>query len=174
MSFPAKRYGLGGCIAAGLAALRIDLKHRLNQGWLRAFGDPGRPGVDPEWIPVRSWYHLKPDPLTRNKVSGEAVAYWYVRVIDPRRKDLLEPESGENGAPSVIGTGLPGRPTSKQLYLAEMQRRAENGELARALASEAKQLAAWLQTVNPDAPGGSQKTIENAIRSEYWRLKNTP
>ena len=91
----------------GLAALRLNILARLGFGQLVAFGDPGRPGSDPEWIPVRSWYHLKPDQTTRNKVAGEAGSFWFVKVVDLAKETLVKPDSSENDAPAISATGLP-------------------------------------------------------------------
>jgi hypothetical protein len=163
-----------------LSALRLALLGRLMFGTLVAFGDPGRPGADPEWIPVRSWYYLKPDLITRNKVSGDAGAYWFVKVVDLaqeaswRQPELGNAPLGETDAPAIAVTGVGGRPSSKHLYLAELQRRADNDELAPSLASQARDLATWLATSHPNHPPAGAKALENAIREKYHALKIAP
>jgi hypothetical protein len=67
-------------------ALRRDLCFKLAWGGtLLAFGDPRHPGANPEWIPERTWFHLKIDWDEKDVARGEAITYWYVRVVDPSR-----------------------------------------------------------------------------------------
>ncbi|WP_198353946.1 hypothetical protein [Sphingomonas sp. MA1305] len=70
-------------------------------------------------------------------------------------------------------TGGPGRPTSKHLYLAEMQRRSDNGQLADTLAGEVKALINWFDA-QPNFSGLARMTeraLQNAARNPYRGLK---
>jgi hypothetical protein len=71
----------------------------------------------------------------------------------------------------IISSGTPGRPTSRQLYVAEFRRRCEAGHAELELSREAKHLEGWLRSEHPGAPGCTCRSIENSIRDEYktWR-----
>jgi hypothetical protein len=71
-------------------------------------------------------------------------------------------------------TGVAGRPSSKQLAEQEMQRRAEQGVLAVTLAEEVRQLRDWLKGEHPTAPHPKQSALQNALRDQYRKLKQTP
>lgn len=66
----------------------------------------------------------------------------------------------------------PGRPTARKVAIAELKGRAERGELKPTLGAEAKFLRGWLDATHPLYPSMAQTTMENNIRSDYWRLRN--
>jgi hypothetical protein len=70
-----------------------------------------------------------------------------------------------------LRTGAPGRPSSMHLILAELERRADLGNLEASLASQAKELEGWLQQTHPKHPQARQTAIENAIRAKFRELK---
>lgn len=75
---------------------------------------------------------------------------------------------GQEGAP-IYRTGAPGRPTSMELIITEMERRSAEGEMITTeLASEARALAAWLKAKHPAAPQLVAKTLQNTLRQK-WR-----
>ena len=57
------------------------LLQRLLRGELRAFGDPGKAGVWPEWIAPRAWRDLKRDPSNEERFVGGDSIYWHVHVL---------------------------------------------------------------------------------------------
>jgi hypothetical protein len=71
---------------------------------------------------------------------------------------------------AVYRTGMVGAPTSKHLLIAEMQRRAERGEMKQTLAREAQHLLDWLAKEHPTAPQPKQVSAGNALRDDYRRL----
>jgi hypothetical protein len=76
------------------------------------------------------------------------------------------------GLAEPLRSGSPGRPTSKQLVLAELDRRAAQGLLEKRLAEQARVLTRWLRDTHPLHPGATRPTIENNIRSAFWRYKD--
>ena len=69
-----------------------------------------------------------------------------------------------------VGSGLPGRPTSMHLVLAEMRERHRRGDLHSSLAAEARHLSSWLKGAHPDSPTATPKAVENAIRNDFRTL----
>jgi hypothetical protein len=91
-------------------ALRRDLWFKLAWGGtLLAFGDPGHPGAEAQWIPERTWVHLKIDWDEKDIARGEGIAYWYVRVVDPSRFVQSEGRSAEAAEPPEVAA-------SKQVF----------------------------------------------------------
>jgi len=68
-------------------------------------------------------------------------------------------------------SGTPGRPTSAHLFKAEMERRAECGDLSPTLAAETRYLSKWLQDNHPTMPQARPGSIEEVIRIRYWELR---
>jgi hypothetical protein len=64
-------------------------------------------------------------------------------------------------------SGLPGKPTSKHLYLQKLSERIKAGQLAPTLKDEATFLKGWLKQTHPSAPPGGMSAIKNAIRDAY-------
>jgi hypothetical protein len=72
--------------------------------------------------------------------------------------------------PTARASGAPGRPTSMQLVLDELERRASAG-LEASASAEAEVLAAWLPKAHPSAPKLTAKTIRNKIGSRFRQLQ---
>ena len=75
--------------------------------------------------------------------------------------------------PPETHSGRPGRPTSKHLCEAELERRYAAGEMLARLDKEATALLAWVKATHPTLNAGSPRTIENNIRSRHRALKAT-
>ncbi len=71
-----------------------------------------------------------------------------------------------------IRTGLPGRPSSKNLYEKKLAERIEAGELSQSLEEEARFLRDWLQKTHPTAPPGGLSALRNIIRHLYNKGKS--
>ena len=52
-----------------------------------------------------------------------------------------------------------------------MKRRAEHGLLQDKIAQEARDLWDWMDQKHPELNRGRVKSIENAIRKDYWKLR---
>lgn len=68
-------------------------------------------------------------------------------------------------------SGVPGRPTSAHLVLAEMKRRSSQGSLETSLAAESRFLSNWLARHHADMPQAKPKAVQEAIRGRYWELR---
>lgn len=66
-----------------------------------------------------------------------------------------------------IHTGKPGRPSPKDLYLAELKRRVSEGQLEKSKGQQAKALHKWLLTNYPTLKKPAVETIENNITKIY-------
>jgi hypothetical protein len=71
------------------------------------------------------------------------------------------------GLAEPLRSGAPGRPTSRELILGELARRAAEGLLEERVGQQAHVLGRWLSDTHPSHPGGKQTTIENIIRREF-------
>ena len=80
-------------------------------------------------------------------------------------------EAGDISDPTR--SGMPGRPTAKQLYQPELKRRAEAGLMRGRVSQEARELHHWLKTTYPNVNPGTPKTVENNIRNLHRNLKAT-
>jgi hypothetical protein len=78
------------------------------------------------------------------------------------------PTSGEV---VMYSTGVAGRPSSRHLVEAEMERRARERQLCSRIGEEAQSLFRWLSKEHPKAPQMTPRTIENAIRERYYELR---
>jgi len=74
-------------------------------------------------------------------------------------------------SPTPSRSGTPGCPTSAHLFKAEMERRAEAGELATTLAAEARYLSKWLEVHHPDMPQAKPDAVRASMRAKFWKLK---
>lgn len=92
----------------------------------------------------------------------------YARLM-VRKADVLRLKQ----CPSEIvpRTGAPGRPTSKHLVLAELERRSAAGPLEETLAGEAHLLSSWLRRNHPGMPQLTDRSTENVIRARFRDLK---
>lgn len=68
-------------------------------------------------------------------------------------------------------SGTPGRPSAKDLVLAEYRDQCQRGEMGKNQRSDAKKLAAWLLAEHPNAPPASWQAIERYIR-DYRTMNN--
>ena len=109
-------------------------------------------------------WHFKP-PSAR--FGGERLP---LRLYPPDRFGRVS-GGGNEAAPDRYRTGAPGRPTIMHLIKAEMERRAENGEMLKTIAGEAKALANWAAKVHPRAPRTTAQSIENGIRNKHRKLR---
>lgn len=80
-------------------------------------------------------------------------------------------EQSSNKGDARTHTGMAGRPSSKHLYIDEMEARASRGELSERVSYEAKYLMDWLKIRHPDLNCGKQRSIENSIRERFRQLK---
>lgn len=72
---------------------------------------------------------------------------------------------------ALTHSGLPGRPSAKNLYLAEFRRRQEKGLTEEKITKESKALHHWFKVHYPDLPCSSVRAIEANIRQEYNAAK---
>ena len=66
---------------------------------------------------------------------------------------------------------MPGRPTAKHLYTAELERRGGAKTLEDTAAAQARALHEWLGSDHPKVARGTVRTIENNIRAAFRELK---
>ncbi len=86
----------------------------------------------------------------------------------------LQLVSRPSNATAIYETGVGGRPTSRHLFVPKLAERATTHQMEPSLAREAAWLHAWLLCEHPGAPPATVKTIEEAIRADYRRLKLKP
>ncbi len=108
--------------------------------------------------------YLMTDPTGLTGLRYDALRFPSHQVV------TVWPGKLDKDAP-ILSTGAPGRPTSRHLVANELKRRALAGTLEPSLAKEARHLSAWLAAAHPEAPAMSQKSVENALRSDYKSLK---
>jgi hypothetical protein len=77
--------------------------------------------------------------------------------------------------PPETHSGMPGRPSAKHLYLAELERRgnASPPELAPSRAEQARVLLGWMKEQHPGCAPGTERTITNNIGSRYREMKSS-
>ena len=80
------------------------------------------------------------------------------------------PDGASTQQPAVR-SGLPGKPTSKHLYLQKLEARIETGEVAGSLEQEATFLKDYLERTYPEAPSSGLSAIRNNIRKRYNEAK---
>jgi hypothetical protein len=95
------------------------------------------------------------------------------REFPARETTTHDPTSLDGPAAPPYRTGAAGRPTSRDLALQEMRRRATEGTLCSSLAEQAREICIWLKQQHPEAPQPTAKTLETSLRHEYWRLKRS-
>ncbi len=66
-----------------------------------------------------------------------------------------------------------GRPTSRPLIAAELERRITRGELEAGVATQARALEAWLVANHPQSPKTTAATIEINIRKRFKEARNS-
>jgi hypothetical protein len=176
------------------SALRNALIESLANGAVIAFGLTS-PDGDLNPIRFQHWAFLELD-WDRGIAKGHGLAYFGLRFVPTARlnevRDVLperwrnlglpkppkpkaEPEPRPEREPQpVYRTGGAGRPSSRHLIEAELNRRAEAGTTRPTLRLEAASLVAWLRKAHPEAAPATQKTIENLIRGTYRKLRPGP
>jgi hypothetical protein len=89
-------------------------------------------------------------------------------------KDAIDNEASDPIAPLSYRTGLPGRPSLKNLIQRELERRASTGEMLKTLAAESRALSDWAAANYSEAPSlPTSRSIENQIRTKYRELTPT-
>jgi hypothetical protein len=88
---------------------------------------------------------------------------------------MAPPASSRQGdGPTILGTGLPGRPSkSKHLIDDEFERRIGAGDVLSSLPAEAESLLNWLKAKHPDKPRPTLKTIRENIRARHRRWQGS-
>lgn len=114
-------------------------------------------------IPPHGWRSMQVLDVEAGSFRAGATLLQAVQIVEGRYEPATE----------IIGSGSPGRTTSKHLFMAEHRRRCEAGIALAAVKAEAAHLEAWMRTLHPGAPGATAKTIENNIRDEHraWTAK---
>ena len=87
-----------------------------------------------------------------------------------KREDVLAfwaPPDASGTQQPAVRSGLPGKPTSKHLYLQKLDARIKTGEVASSLEREAAFLKDWLKETHPEAPSSGLSAIKNNIRKRY-------
>jgi hypothetical protein len=74
--------------------------------------------------------------------------------------------------PTELSSGAPGRRTSIDAVLQELERRYEHNELKSSVTLEAQDLERWLQS-GPILPKMKAKSIKNGITSRYREMKRS-
>lgn len=159
--------------------LRTGFHKRLQSGELVATGyvkpvkhDDHRIVIDPDM-----WGFLEPD-FRDSTASGGGMEVIHVAVHPPGSEasaisgELAASETPEE-SPDPFRTGFAGRPTAKDVILAEHRRRIEAGEASEVLAREAEYLADWLPEAHPTAPPTTVLTIKNRIRGQHNAWKSS-
>jgi hypothetical protein len=106
--------------------------------------------------------------------EGSAKGASSVVTHDQERVTIASMEPLEEAIQPRLNSGLPGRPSSKELYLAELKRRAVTGEMETTVAAESRHLHKWLLDTHPGQPASGPRAIENSIRVDYQRYKKAP
>jgi hypothetical protein len=165
------------------ARARASLFAALQSGAVNAIGTLA-PSRDAEAVPTVFWALALLD-VNNNRARTDGpegqpyTTVWASLRLGSAQVVLLqEAEQVEatptDALPATTNTGMPGRPSSKHLYLLEFDRRAAAGEKADTLIEEAKALHKWLLNTHPQAPPATPKTIMNLIRSSYQALAPRP
>lgn len=114
-------------------------------------------------IPPLGWRSLEPVDVDRGHFRAGETLLRSVQILDERYAPAIE----------ISGSGSPGKPTSRHLFMEEHRRRCEAGTAHKAVKVEAERLEAWMREHHPNAPGGKAKTIENNIRDAHraWTME---
>jgi len=87
-------------------------------------------------------------------VSKADIARWWPKAKSPRATSQ-------------------GRPSDKDLLIAEFERRCRSGEALLTLAAEARELSTWIRTNHTDAVLTQPVTIQNNIRDQHRRFRKS-
>jgi hypothetical protein len=134
---------------------------------------------DREDIPALAWLDLT---IIGSDYDGDLYVFewddghrrlaW--RQVRIKREDVLAfwgPPDAASAQQPAVRSGLPGRPTSKHLYLEMLAARIETGEIESSLEREAKFLKDWMEKTHPREPSSGPSAIKNAIRTRYNEAK---
>ncbi len=154
---------------------RKALWRELQRGSIAASGVTGASGVR-DRIQPETWcdLHAFVGPDDRDYLMTDPnglVGLRYDALRFPSNQVLTVWSGKVDKDAPIFSTGAPGRPTSRHLVASELKRRAADQQLEASLAAEAQYLADWLAVAHPDAPPMRQKSVENALRSDYKSLK---
>lgn len=172
-----------------IMAAEADLIGALSEGRLSATGLMRGEGSRTE-IPAIDWLDLQFQWWRDDSQSDIARAsnghFW--TDLRFRRNAILEiwrvrtdgtmtqPEEDVvrgNTDNTIYETGAPGRPTSRHLVAAELERRHAAKEITTtSLKDEATSLAAWLKANHSNAPTMTVKTVANAFRDKIREYQN--
>ncbi len=100
---------------------------------------------------------------------------WLRRELE----EIYDPISAEDGEstppkqPTDKKKSYAGRPSQVTAIENEMRRRAKEGVLCLTLAAEARAMCQWGEKKYPDEQIPKERSMQNAIRSEYWNLRRT-
>jgi hypothetical protein len=132
--------------------------------------DEGAWSDDPETLQPELWqferFIIQRSPPVLAWLVGKGVWRYFANPMIR----LPDAERGQQ-RPAESHSGMAGRPSSKHLAIAEMERRATAGEMCPKIGDEAKVLHAWLKAAHPHENPGTTRTLENSIRSRYLELK---
>jgi len=129
-------------------------------------------------IPALAWVDLKIGPcdfgygdeyLEVFETDGDnwRPAWQDVRIKRDDAFALWGSPDGSSTKQPAVRSGLPGKPTSKHLYLQKLEARIETGEVAGSLEQEATFLKDYLESTYPVAPASGLSAIKNNIRELY-------
>jgi hypothetical protein len=82
-----------------------------------------------------------------------------------------EPAANQIEKPALTHSGVPGRPTAKHLYQAELECRYAAGKMLPNVEAEAQELVAWLKVTYPDLNSGKARSVANNIRNRHRELR---
>jgi hypothetical protein len=172
----------GELVAEGIDAGREPPEYvRVPEAWWAGArisrGDP----TNDRWTgPVGRTVINRYSCVLRRRINPDAMIEW--RWIRVRTEELdalllrLYPNLAIGEAKKVhtddLRTGFAGRPSARSLIAAEMERRANSGELKPSARAEAKELADWYAASYPEGPSTSHGTIRNSLADLYKRLNS--
>ena len=169
---------LGGLQEGRIAATgkRVIYEYNLDSFLSNRLGDR-------EHIPALAWVDLEIGPrdfgygcdssLEVFETDGDnwRPAWQDVRI---KRDDAFALWGSPDGASTqqpAVRSGLPGKPSSKHLYLQKLEARIETGEIAGSLEQEATFLKDYLERTYPEAPSSGLSAIRSNIRKRYNEAK---
>jgi hypothetical protein len=184
-----------GCVGANAAIdeAKKQLLEALFEGAIRAEGVkryPAQPFREQDFLQYDEWIPIVQGlwPLDRTFINWsdnrlgyfntgtgqiQESVYDNIRLLrDDIEREFPVPELPASGPTEEdYRTGLPGKPSPKNLALEEMQRRAKEGILCSGIGAEMRELCRWLKEKHPKAPPTLPSSLETALRQEYWSLK---
>jgi hypothetical protein len=153
----------------------------------------GYRAIDPLYFYVKPVFNWSQDVIFNRE--DESATVWYFVHLDREQFASLLREMGvlvqqnldadvqqnlDAGVPADLNsqttydTGLPGRRSSKHLFLPEAQRRRDAGGCPETLGEFAEQLLDWLKRAHPFAAQPTIKTIKNHIGGLFRAYQKRP